>query len=120
VFRFPALRRHEAHKTESQALTKTNDGELSILDAMENLVKAGGGPPHPPHPSAPSAPSAMVCGVTTSGPRSEFLTHSAAQGTVAQSARKSLTSLWAALYACLLIPSGWRGCGSPLRTSQVH
>jgi hypothetical protein len=40
VFRFPALRRHEAHKTESQALTKTNDGKLSILDAMENLVKA--------------------------------------------------------------------------------
>ena len=39
MFRFPALRRHEAHKTESQALTKTNDGELSILDAMENLVK---------------------------------------------------------------------------------
>src|ERR1700730_2505314 len=27
-------------KPESQALTKTNDGELSILDAMENLVKA--------------------------------------------------------------------------------
>ena len=40
MFRFPALRRHEAHKTESPALPKTNDGELSILDAMENLVKA--------------------------------------------------------------------------------
>ena len=28
--------------SESQALMKTNDGELSILDAMENLVKAVG------------------------------------------------------------------------------
>jgi hypothetical protein len=26
--------------SESQALTKTNDRELSILDAMKNLVKA--------------------------------------------------------------------------------
>jgi hypothetical protein len=46
-------------------------------------------------------------------PRSEFLTHSAAEGTVAAVRRKSLKScrkidmiskmLWAALYACLLI-----------------
>jgi hypothetical protein len=34
-------------KSESQALTKINDGEVSILDAMENLVKvlARGGLP---------------------------------------------------------------------------
>ena len=93
-------------KSESQALTKANDGELSILDAMENLVKAGGGLSHLSHLSHGLLSNYFV------PPRSEFLTHSAAQGTVAQSARKSLGSCrkidmiskmrWAALYACLL------------------
>src|SRR5260370_40659303 len=66
-------------KSESQARTKTNDGELSILDAMENLVKAVA-------LATLSHLSHLGHGFLSNyfgPPRSEFLTHSAAEGTVA-------------------------------------
>ena len=59
--------------SESQALTKTNDRELSILDAMKNLVKA----------VALATLATVLLSNHFGPPRSEFFAHCAAEGTVA-------------------------------------
>src|SRR5437667_5370560 len=90
--------------SESQALTKTNDRELSILDAMKNLVKA----------VALATLATVLLSNHFGPPRSEFFAHCAAEGTVAavcwqikvvSENRHESKMLWAALYACLLIRS---------------